>query len=77
MSRQLVIDQNELSGIFVVLTEMALQGFEEVDIADVIRPMRLKEKEVFHALSNVEPTWIEIDYLTKVYSAWQKSEEDE
>lgn len=77
MGKQLIIDARHLDGVGVVLTELALQGYEQSDIADIIRPMNLDKEEVYYILESVDPSWENVGYLMQVYLAWVESEEQQ
>jgi hypothetical protein len=67
------------NGIMCALTEMALQGYDTEQIADIMRPMGFTADEIHQMLEYVDPDWEknEVDYLVAVYLAWASLEEDE
>lgn len=71
-----IIDAQQLDGIMIVLTEMALQNYDTSRIADIISPMGLSSQEIHYMLESCDPTWREsqIDYLVAVYTAWLEAE---
>lgn len=73
-------DDRQLDGIFVVLTEMALQNYGISEMIGIMKPLNLKEEEVSEALEKVASSneWIDDPghYCFKVWDAFQTMEED-